>query len=161
MVDGNRAGDRLIVAYPQNRFELMRDLNAFESVAFISTFTSAVRHLSEHKACRLNLASPELGMRAGDHVGKWDDGDLYLTRHVSTEQAWPVFSEVHADPETPLLISTGTTADAFYTVLHQMHPIRQAMRKPASFRRRGGAARGAAWYLSRGREVPPLQLVAS
>lgn len=156
MITDNRAGDRLILVHPKGVFELMRVLNPFETAAFVSRHPSGVRHIVQAGACVLTVPEHDLGMRAKDFIGKWETGQLYLTRRLSASDAYPIFADLHGRPDTELILG-GMAAEAVSEILRGLHPIRQAMRTPT--RKRQGSARGAAWHLSRGRDVPPLRVL--
>ena len=157
MVADNRKGDLLIFRYEVGDFELLRDLDRFESAAFVARYPSAVRWIMRDDQCAINMADPEFALRAKDHVLRRKNGSLYMLRNVPAANAYRVFAETHAANKSRLVLSIDADAESVAEALANLHPIRQAMKAPA--KKRQGAGRGAPWYLSRGREVPPLQVV--
>ena len=161
MIADNRKGDLLILSADRT-FKLMREFSAWDAAVFASRYPSAVRWIARKGGCVVVAADSDAGTRADDSVTQRDNGDLYLMRQFKAWEAsevYPLFAELLSDPAQELVFSAGGTEEATRALFAELHPIRQALKAPR--RKKGGAGRGAPWYLSRGRDLPPLQLVRS
>ena len=159
MIADNRRGDLLILSSDRT-FKLMREFSAWDAAVFATRYPTAVRWMAREGGCVVRVADKDAGTRADDDIQQRDDGDLYLLRQFKrweVRDPYPLFAELLSDPAQELVLSEGATEEATRALFAELHPIRQALKAPR--RKKGGAGRGAPWYLSRGREVPPLQLV--